>query len=111
MSHLHDSQKIWILSQLKDSSLKLYAELLMNLNPEDGPRGLIGPFQDTRVNAGAALVTKLWDRLSFRFGFTARFDNKPQARPSLALPYAPGYVPLAEKLDTIIDAGLVVTVL
>lgn len=95
----------------KDSSLKLYGEVLMNLNPETGPRGRIGPFEDTRVNAGAALVTKVWDRINFRFGFTARFDNAPQARPSLALPYAPGFVPLAEKLDTIVDAGLVVTIL
>lgn len=95
----------------KDSSLKIFGEVLCNLNPEDGPRGRVKPFEDTRVNAGAALVTKLWDRLSFRFGFTARFDNAPQARPSLALPYAPGYVPLAEKLDTVVDAGLVVTIL
>lgn len=95
----------------KDSTLKLYGEVLCNLNPEDGPHGNIRPFEDTRVNFGLALITKLWQRLNFRFGVTARYDNAPQARPAIDLPYAPGYTPLAEKLDTVVDASLVFTFL
>ncbi len=90
----------------------LNAELLLNLNAEDGHGGEeIGSFEDARLIAKAAITTKLWTRMDFRFGLTARFDNAPAPQPPFALPYDAGFVPLADKLDLTAEAALIVSIL
>ncbi len=86
-------------------------EALFNLNPLDTPTGHAGPFEDVRLLGKASLTTKLWKTIAFRFSFTAKFDNQPAPLPPLGpanLPYAPGFVPAADKLDTITEAALIV---
>ena len=97
----------------KETALITGLEGLFNVNPLNAP-GIpeeVSPFRDTRVNFKTALSTTIYKNLSFRFSFTARFDNVPAPRPALALPYAAGFTPLAEKLDTLSEAALVVNFL
>jgi hypothetical protein len=92
----------------KDTALGAEIEVLCNMNELDAGGGYIAsPFEDTRVNAKILLNTRLWKRLSFRFSFTARYDNVPAPRPPLDLPFTAGFLPRAEKLDTLTDASLI----
>jgi hypothetical protein len=87
------------------------AEVLLNLNTLNGPAGEIGTFEDTRLIARTALTTKLWTRIDFRFAVTARYDSSPAPQKPFALPYDPGFIPLAEKLDVTAEAALIVNIL
>lgn len=90
------------------------AEALFNLNKENvvSPDGNgASPFEDTRLVFKAGLSTKLTNIVAFNFGFTARYDNVPAPLPPFAIPYATGFVPLAQKLDTITEANLLITLL
>lgn len=103
----------------KDTGLVLGVEYLGNLLEEtnaviEGPsatyamdKGLIrhnaSYFEDSRLNAKAALTTKLTTWMSFSASFTVRFDNVPALRP--------GYGVASEKIDTLADASLIVTLL
>lgn len=83
-------------------------EGLANLNrlatvPEPASR-----LEDTRINAVASLSTKLTDDISFSFSFGLKFDNVPSPRGPLAIPYEAGFVPVADKLDTITKASLII---
>jgi len=49
--------------------------------------------------------------VSFRFGFSLRWDNAPSALLPLKVPFAPGFVPLADELDTKTEATLIVNFL
>jgi hypothetical protein len=89
----------------------LSGEVLMNLNSENVPPGNVDAFDDTRFNARVGTNIKLYGGLSFRFSFMARYDNAPAPRPVINLPYAPGFVPLADKLDTITEAALIINFL
>lgn len=95
----------------------IYANLegLFNLNNEDVPTangdGVASAFEDTRITGKAGLSTKLWKNLAFSFGFTAKYDSAPAPVPAFALPFAAGFVPLSDKLDTITEASLVMTLL
>jgi hypothetical protein len=109
--HIHSLRFFFAygLALSKDTSLNADVEVLCNMNPLDGgPYGEIGPFADTRVIGKAALNTRLWKALSFRFGFKAIFDNAPPPAPALGLPYLPGFFPRAEKLDTVTEAALII---
>jgi hypothetical protein len=104
-----------------DTGLFTGIEGLFNVAPLDPPgfaKGTVGPFEDTRINFKTALNTKLYKSLSFRFSFTALFDNIPAPRPlppdiKLAKDAQGMEVPppLAQKLDTLSEAALVVTFL
>jgi len=91
----------------KDTGVLGSVESLHNVNTLDAPGGEVGPFEDTRVNAMVAISTKLFENLSFRFSFTAKYDHAPAPRPPFALPFATGYTPLAEELDTKTEATLI----
>jgi hypothetical protein len=92
----------------KDTALGADIEVLCNMNELDAGGGYFASaFEDTRVNARILLNTRLWKKLSFRFSFTARYDNVPAPKPPLDLPYAPGFLPRAEKLDTLTDISLI----
>lgn len=99
-----------------DTGLFTGIEGLFNIAPINPPgfdKDTVGPFEDTRINFKTALNTKLYKSLSFRFSFTALFDNIPAPRPlpaDLKL-VDPNHPPLAQKLDTLSEAALVVTFL
>ena len=89
------------------TSFDASAEVLANLNEEDTPTGQVGAFEDTRVVAKLSLTTKLVAGLSFRFGFGAKYDQAPAPLPPFSLPYAPGFLPLADEFDTSTEAVLI----
>ena len=102
------------LTLTKETGLTTGLEGLFNVNPLTAPGFTeeITPFRDTRINFKTALSTTIYKNLSFRFSFTARFDNVPAPRPAPAgFKFADGYQPLAEKLDTLSEAALVVNFL
>jgi len=82
-------------------------EGLFNVNEYDTPAGDIDRFQDNRVTSRLSITTRMFGDLSFRFAFEARYDNAPSPRPPFEIPYAPGFVPLAESLDTKTEASLI----
>jgi hypothetical protein len=89
-----------------DTGFLANIEGLFNLNSFDGPQGNITVFQDTRINAKAALTTKLFSEIDFRVAFLLKFDNAPAAIPPGKLPF--DFVYLAETLDTQTEASLIV---
>ena len=94
-----------------DTGLEGSVEALFNVNSLDTPVGEVEAFEDNRVTSRLSLTTKMTESVSFRFGFEAKFDNAPAPRPPFELPYAPGFVPLADELDTKTEATLIVNFL
>lgn len=90
-----------------DTSLDTSLEYLANVNELGDPPAEVGAFQDIRVTYKISLTTNLFGDLSFRFGFEARYDTAPAPRPPFALPYADGFVPLADVRDTKTEATLI----
>lgn len=86
-------------------------EGLFNGNTLDTPTGEAGVFEDTRLNAKLSLTTQLFQDISFRFGFEGRFDNVPAPQPPFGIPYAPGFLPVADELDTRAEASLIINFL
>ena len=102
----------YTLTLSKDTNFFVDVEYLGNMNKFDGPYGAeIGAFEDSRVTGRAALTTRIWKKLAFRIAFTAKYDNVPAPLSGLKVPFEAGYLPMAEKLDTITDASLVVNFL
>jgi hypothetical protein len=108
-----------------DTSLGAAVEWLTNLNAEDtAPNDRnddgyadatlgIDALKDNRVMAKAELTTKVRSNMSFRFSFTAKGDSAPANLPNVKGTdgYAPGFQPVAEKLDTITEAQLIIDLL
>jgi hypothetical protein len=94
-----------------DTQAEISAEALTNFNPLTKPTRDIGVLGDTRLRGRAAITTKLLSNISFQGSFSARFQSAPAPLPPLDLPYAPGFVPEAKKLDTITELTLIVTIL
>jgi hypothetical protein len=86
-------------------------EVLFNLNSLNVPPGDVDAFSDTRVNARAGFTAKLLSSVSLRFSFTARYDHRPAPLAAFALPFGNNFVPLAETLDTITEAAVVINFL
>jgi len=86
-------------------------ELLVNLNEVDLPTRTAKFAQDTRVNGTSFVSTKLWEDISFRFAFSLLYDNAPAPRPVFGIPYAPGFLPEADKVDTKTEASLIINFL
>ncbi len=84
------------------------AEVLSNLNTltlatmQSG-----GAFEDTRVNTHIAIVAKVGKDLAFQTSFDTKFDNRPAPLVIKGAMLAPGFVPAAEKLDTILKVSLI----
>ena len=97
----------WKGKATETTSIEAATEFLVNLNETDTPTGKAEPAKDTRVNGSLALTSKLWGDLSFRFGFSFRYDTNPAPRPAFDVPYADGYLPVAEELDTKTEASLI----
>ena len=83
--------------------------MLGNLNSLDTVPETSGPFEDLRVNAGAAITTKLTSKISLNVSLGTKFDNRPAPRAVIGgIPYDAGFVPVADKLDTITKASLII---
>jgi len=95
------------------TSAEASIEGLFNVNALDVPTGdgRASAFEDTRLIGIAGVTTQLFDDISMAVSFTVKFDNVPAPLAPFALPYAPGFVPEAEKLDTITKATLIVSFL
>lgn len=93
--------------------LVLGVEALGNLNTIDGYAAgtKVKAFGNTRINGSAALNAKLWKNIAFQVSFLAKYNTNPAPRAPFALPYTAGFVPRAEKLDTVTSLSLVVTLL
>lgn len=94
-----------------DTGVQASAEILSNVNELDTAGGTVSAFEDNRVTGKLALTTALRGNISFRFAFEALYDNAPAPRPPFAIPYAAGFVPLADELDTKTEASLIVNFL
>lgn len=86
-------------------------EILANVNSEDTPTGEVDPFGDIRLTSKLTFSTKLRSNISVRFGFTMRYDQAPAPLPPFALPYAAGFVPIADEFDTTTELTLVISLL
>ncbi len=102
----------------EDTAISAALEALFNLNKvsngrldEMGAADEASTFEDTRVNGGLSLTTKLFSNISFRFGFGFKWDNYSAPAPGLGLPYADGFVPVADELDTKTEASLIINFL
>jgi len=93
------------------ATLDTSIEALSNLNHETLPTMQDGSaFYDTRVNLHAAIAAKIGKNLAFQTSVDSHFDNRPAP---LIVPnemLAPGFVPPAGKLDTIMKASLIYTI-
>jgi hypothetical protein len=102
----------YVLTINDSTALTASVEALINGNPVDIAGNHYGFADASRVIGKASITTRLWKNLSFRFSFTARFDNAPAAVP---LPSGftppPGFQLLADRLDTLSEASLVITFL
>ena len=75
----------------ENTQVSLSAESLINLNTATIVERRAAAADATRVNAAAALTTKVWKRLSFRFAMGMRYDNCPAPNPNLKFAdYSPG---------------------
>jgi Protein of unknown function, DUF481 len=113
------SGRVFVADTLKltdDTGVSAGVEVLSNLNEEKESKpgyvaehGSLGALKDTRITGKLQLTTTLLSNVSFGFGFAARFDNRPSL---LGLPGGVsdgGFLPRANKLDTLTEASLIVT--
>jgi hypothetical protein len=104
----------YTLTLTKDIGLSSGVEVLCNLNSLPGyqPSTTVGAFGDTRVNGNAALTARLYKNIAFQVSFLAKYTTDPAPLPPFsAAPFAAGFVPQAEPLDTVTSLSLVVTLL
>ncbi len=88
------------------TTLDTAVEVLSNLNKETLPTGKDGSaFKDTRVNVKAAIASKVSKNMSAQMSIESHFDNRPG--PLAIKNLAMGFVPEAQKLDTIMKASLI----
>lgn len=87
------------------------AEFYGNLNKETVPQGEASSFEDTRGTVKAELTTKIIEKISLKVGMKMLFDNVPAPLPPFAIPFAAGFVPLADKVDFVGELALIVNFL
>ena len=98
----------------KEVGIATGVEILGNLNSLPGytPSTTVGAFGNTRVNANAALNARIWKNIGFQLSFLARYTNSPAPLPAIAgYTFADGFVPRAQRLDTVTSLSLVITLL
>lgn len=89
-------------------------EGLTNLNNENlttmnaaGELQSGGLLQDTRVNARLAISAKIGENLAFQSSFEVHYDRRPG--PLAITNLAPGFLPEASRLDTLMKAAFIYT--
>lgn len=94
------------------SSLDASVESLFNLNKVTFGMRTATAFNDTRVLGHAGVTAGLSAKVSLNASFDVKYTNFPAPLPTIGkIPYAPGFVPLAEETDTITKVSLIVTFL
>jgi hypothetical protein len=97
---------------LNDSVIEASVEGLFNFNTITLGMRQAAAFKDTRVNAIVGVTTSLTKRISFALSFNAKYDQFPAPIAKIGnLTFAPDYVLVADKLDTITKATLIITFL
>jgi hypothetical protein len=97
---------------LNDSVIEASLEGLFNFNSITIGTRSAGAFGDTRLNGVLGVTTNLSKNVSLAISFTAKFDDFPAPIAKIGdLPFAPGFVLVADKLDTTTKATLIVTFL
>lgn len=92
----------------KDTALEASGEVLFNLNSIKFGTRTASAFEETRATGIASVVSALSTKLSLSVSFTAKYDNFPPPLAKIGpLPFAPGYEPAADKLDTITKVSLI----
>lgn len=92
------------------TTLEASLEALTNLNEEtlatrNGEPAELG--EDTRVNGKAAISSKIGENLAVQSSFELKYDRRPG--PLSLKMLAPGFVPEAATVDTIMKASLIYT--
>lgn len=91
-----------------DTAVEASGEALFNLNSVTFGMREASALQETRFVGIVGVVTALSTKLSLNASFTAKYDNFPAPLPKIgSLPFAPGYEPAADKLDTITKLSLI----
>jgi hypothetical protein len=92
-----------------ETTLEASLEALFNANTLRFGDRRARPFADTRVNGSIAVTTSLSSKLSLSASFLARFDNFPAPLATIGgTPFAPGFEPASDKLDTTTKLALII---
>ena len=96
-----------------EALFNLNKETALNANDSTGATKGVDPFKDTRLIGKLGITTTLRKSLSMALGFTFRYDQNPAPfpLPGGAMPYAAGFLPFADKVDTLTEATLIYTFL
>jgi len=111
--------ELWTLS--KETGISASGEALFNLNKEQalnandqtGATKGVDAFKDTRLIGKVGITTLLHKSLSMALGFTIKYDQNPAPfpLPAGAPAYVAGFLPFADKVDTLTEATLIYTFL
>lgn len=92
-----------------ETVLEASGEALFNANKIAFGDRSAAAFDDARLNGAVSLTTSLSSKLSFSASFTAKFDNFPAPLAKLGnIPFATGFEPIADKLDTVTKLALII---
>ncbi len=92
----------------KTAAVEASVEGLFNGNTITIGQDRAGPFEDVRLNGLLGITASLSSKLSLNVAFIAKFDNIPAPLAKVGgLDFAPGYVPVADKLDTTTKVALI----
>jgi hypothetical protein len=108
------SIRVFIGYELKltaDTAITAAVEALINGNNVTIAGNHYGFGEASRLTGKIGLATKIYKNISFRFGFTAKYDNAPGPLSAPAGIVFVNYTPTVQKLDTITEAALVITFL
>lgn len=95
-----------------ETAFEASVEALFNANKVAFGSREAAPFHDGRVNGMIGVTTSLSSKLSLSASFAVRFDNFPAPLAKIGnLPFAPGFEPVADRLDTITKVSLIVKIL
>ena len=79
-----------------------------NLTRQNTPSGEIGSFGDNRITGKLGLAWKIFGGGNLGFNFRALYNTAPAVKPPPpGFSWAPGYLPLADRWDTITELVLV----
>ena len=93
----------------KETALEGSLEALINGNTVTYGSREAGFAEATRLIGTVGVTTALSTKLSLTASFTAKYDRFPAPLAKIgALPFAPGFEPTAEKLDTLTKISLIV---